>query len=261
MEASTASTDSNTERDPAKTLDVSDRVTFLPNHTGKVSPFSVQTFNGSKTMNSHISGSAAPLEGRTVTSDTSNSSSSSTVISVTAVNSGPVLSKGLSGATMLTSSNSVIQAPLMNSESPAAAAPQPVSQAPGPTVTLIRPPVGSGSTLNGNNTASAAAPASTTNQTGIGVQTPPVNNGQPCSSVSVSADAHIIKAEPPTTIIQSTPQPAGTPGAVGAPHPPAVPVACTGGIRPLTPQILAPRLPQTPTGQPSVHNIQLPPGE
>ncbi|XP_072238822.1 transcription initiation factor TFIID subunit 4 isoform X2 [Leuresthes tenuis] len=257
MDAPTATTDATTGHEPGRTLVVSDGVTFLPNHPGKVGSYSVQTFNGSQTMNSHNSGSAAPLEGTTVTSGTGNSSS--TAIYVTAVNSGPVLSKGLVSATMSPSSNSVIQTPLMNSGSVVAAA-QSVSQATGPTVTLFRPPMqtaGSGATLNGTNTVSQSVAANATDQTGIGLQTPLVNNGQPCNSVSVSAGSHVIKAEPPTTIIQSAPQPAGNPGVDSAPRPPAM---AAGGTRVLTPQMLAPRLPQTSPGQPSVHNIQLPPG-
>lgn len=211
-------------------------------------------------MNSHNSGSAAPL-GTTVTSGTGNSSGPA--VSVTAVNSGPVLSKGLATAIMPPSSNSVIQTPLMNSQSVVTSAP-PVSQATGPTVTLVRPPMqtpGSGATLNGNNNASPAVVANTTGQTVMGLQTPLVNNGPTSSLVSVSAGSHIIKAEPPTTIIQTAPQPAVTPGAVSAPRAAATVAAGPGGIRALAPQMLAPRLPQTSPGQPSVHNIQLPPGE
>nr|XP_033482851.1 transcription initiation factor TFIID subunit 4 isoform X2 [Epinephelus lanceolatus] len=262
MDASTASTDSTTGHDPGKTLAGSDGATSVPNHQGKVGSYSVQTFNGSQTMNSHNSGSAAPLGGAAVTSGTGNSSS--TAITVTAVNSGPVMSKGLASAIMHPSSNSVIQTPLMNSQSVVASAPS-VSQAAGPTVTLVRPPMqtaGSGATLNGNNNVSHAVVANTTGHTGIGIQTPLVNNSQPSNSVSVSAGSHIIKAEPPTTIIQSAPQPAVTPGAVSAPRIPSTVAGGPGGIRALTPQMLAPRLPQTSPGQPSIglHNIQLPPG-
>lgn len=212
-------------------------------------------------MNSHNSGSAAPLVGTTVTSGTGNSSGPA--VSVAAVSSGPVLSKGLASAIMPPSSNSVIQTPLMNSQTVVASA-QPVSQATGPTVTLVRPPMqtaGSGGTLNGNNNASPAVVANTTGQSGIGIQTPLVNNSQPSNPVSVSAGSHIIKAEPPTTIIQSTPQAAVTPGAVSAPRTPVTVAAGPSGIRALTPQMLAPRLPQNSPGQPSIHNIQLPPGE
>lgn len=212
-------------------------------------------------MNSHNSGSAAPLGGTTVASGTGNSNC--TAISVTAASSGPVMSKGFATAIMPPSSNSVIQTPLMNSQSVVASA-QPVSQTAGPTVALVRPPMqtaGSDATLNGNNNASPAVVANTTGQTGIGLKTPLVNNSQPSNTVSVSAGSHIVKAEPPTTIIQSAPQPAVTPGAVSTPRIPVTVAAGPGGIRALTPQMLAPRLPQTSPGQPSVHNIQLPPGE
>ncbi|TKS71016.1 TFIID subunit 4 RNA polymerase II [Collichthys lucidus] len=257
MDASTASTDSTAGHDPGKPLVVSGGVT-LPNHQGKVGSYSVQTFNGSQTMNSHNSGNAAPLGGTTATSGIGNSSSS-TAIAVTAVNSGPVMSKGLAGAIMPPSSGSVIQTHLMNSQSAVATA-QSVSQATGPTVTLVRPPMqtaGSGATLNGNNNASPALVANTTAQTGIAIQTTLVNNSQPSNSVSVSAGSHIIKAEPPTTIIQSAPQPAVIPS---APRIPATVAAGPSGIRAMTPQMLAPRLPQTSPGQPSIHNIQLPQG-
>ncbi|XP_029359008.1 transcription initiation factor TFIID subunit 4 [Echeneis naucrates] len=256
MDAPTASTDSSAGRDPSKTLVVSGDATSLPNHQGKVGSYSAQTFNGSQTMNSHNSGSAAaPLGGTAVTSGSGNSSVPA--VSVAAVSSGPVLSKGLSSAIMPPSSNSVIQTPLMNPQSVVPTAPS-VSQPTAPTVTLGRPPMqtaGSGATLNGNNNASPAVATSAPGQTSGGMQTPLVNNGQPSNSVSVGARSHIIKAEPPTTIIQSAPQPA-----VSAPRTPATVAAGPGGIRALTPQMLAPRLPQTSPGQPSVHNIQLPPG-
>ncbi|KAM4740256.1 transcription initiation factor TFIID subunit 4 isoform 2-T2 [Anableps anableps] len=253
MDASTASTDTKRGHEPGKPLVVSDDISFPSNHLGKVASYSVQTFNGSQTMNSHNSGSVAPLEGAKATSGTGNNSSS-TVISAAAVSTGAVLSKGLTGVSLPPSSNSVIQTPLMNSDGVSAA-----SQSSGPTVTLVRPPMqtsGSGTTLNGSNTASPAVAANATNQTGIGTQNPLVNNGQPGTSGSVSAVSHIIKAEPPTTIIQSAPQPP-TPSSISAPRPLGMSAAGAPGI---TPQILAPRLPQTSPGQPSVHNIQLPPG-
>ncbi|KAM6947643.1 transcription initiation factor TFIID subunit 4 [Lycodopsis pacificus] len=235
-----ASTDSTTGHDPDKTLVVSGAVTSLTTHQGIVDSHSAQTFNGSRVMNSHNSGSADSLAGATVTSGT--------VISVN--NSGPVVSKGLASAAMHPSSNSVIQTHLVNS-------PSFVSAAAGPTVTLFRPPVhtaGSGATLNGNNT---NASLNTAAHTGLGIPTPPSN------SLSVSAGSNIIKAEPPTTIIQSAPlQAAVSPGAVGAARIPPMVASGPGGIRALTPQMLAPRLPQTSPGQPSIglHNIQLPPG-
>ncbi|XP_029948091.1 transcription initiation factor TFIID subunit 4 isoform X2 [Salarias fasciatus] len=240
MDAPTASTDSAAGHDPGKTLVVSGGVTFLPNHQGKVGSHSAQAFNGSQTMNSQSSGSAAPHGGTAVTSGAANSGSP-------AVSSGAGLSKGTSP------SNTVIHTSVVAST-------QPANQATGPTVTLVRPPMqtaGSLATLNGNN---AASPAVAGTQAGVGV-----NNGQSSGSTAVSAGSHIIKAEPPptaTTIIQSTPQPVGNPAAVSSPRPPAAIAvgAGAGAVRSLTPQMLAPRLPQTAPGQPGVHNIQLPPG-
>ncbi|KAM9409490.1 transcription initiation factor TFIID subunit 4 isoform 2-T3 [Pholidichthys leucotaenia] len=249
MDAPTTDTDSSTGHDPGKAL-VGGGLTFLSNHQGKVDSYPMQTFNGSQNMNSHSSGSAAPLEGASVTSGSGNGTSSA--MSVTAVSGGPVLSKGLLGATMPPSSNSVIQTPLMNSQSVVAPA-QPVNQATGPTVALSRPPMqtpGSAAMLNGNNSAVPAVAQSAT-----GVQAPLVNNGPPPSLVS-----HVIKAEAPTTTADSTPQPAVAQNAVSAPRTPATVAASPGGMRALTPQMLAPRLPQTPPGQPSIHNIQIPPG-
>lgn len=233
--------------EPGKTLDdAGDRVTLLPNHSGKVGSYSAQTFNGSQTMNSHNAGSAAPAEGTTVTG----------AAGTPTVSSGAALSKGLLGATVPPSSGGVIQTPLLTSDGVAAAA-QAASQAPGPTVTLVRPPMqtpGSSVTLNGNNSVNSADGSSTTEQAGVAL----ANNGQPCNAGSGSAGTHIIKAEPPTTIIQSAPQPAGTPSVVSAPQ---IPAMVAGGIRAPNPQMLAPRLPQPSPGQPSVHNIQLPAGE
>ncbi|XP_024125608.1 transcription initiation factor TFIID subunit 4 [Oryzias melastigma] len=232
--------------EPGKTLDdAGDRVTLLPNHSGKVGSYSAQTFNGSQTMNSHNAGSAAPAEGTTVTG----------AAGTPTVSSGAALSKGLLGATVPPSSGGVIQTPLLTSDGVAAAA-QAASQAPGPTVTLVRPPMqtpGSSVTLNGNNSVNSADGSSTTEQAGVAL----ANNGQPCNAGSGSAGTHIIKAEPPTTIIQSAPQPAGTPSVVSAPQ---IPAMVAGGIRAPNPQMLAPRLPQPSPGQPSVHNIQLPAG-
>uniref|UniRef100_A0A1A8EZ65 TAF4 RNA polymerase II, TATA box binding protein (TBP)-associated factor, 135kDa n=2 Tax=Nothobranchius korthausae TaxID=1143690 RepID=A0A1A8EZ65_9TELE len=236
MDASKSSADSRTGPEPGKPL-VGDGVTFLPNHPGKVSSYSLQTFNGSQTMNSHTSGSAAPVQGTTAPSVICTSGGTA-AFAASAASGDSVPSKGLHPP-----ANSVIQTPLMNPVSVAAA-----GQATGPTVTLVRPPMqtaGPGATFNG----STAVTSSSTNQTGSGAQTPLVNNGQ----ASNSASPHIIKAEPPTTIIQSAQQPTGTPGTISGPR---APVMTAGGV---TSHVLTPRLPQTPTGQPSVHNIQMPP--
>lgn len=252
MDSTTASADSTTGCDPGKALVDGGGATSLPNHQGKVGSYLVQTFNGSQTMNSHDPGSAAAPHGGTVTSGGANSGGPA------AVNSGSVLSsKGLPGPIMPPASNSVIQTPLMNSQSVVVST-QPASQTTGPTVTLVRPPVHT-TTLNGNNIVVTAT--NTALQSVVGTQPPLVNNGQSSTSVTVSARPHIIKAEPPTTLIQSALQTTVTPGAVSTPRSPATVTASPGGIRTMTPQMLAPRLPQTSPGQPSIHNIQLPPGK
>lgn len=255
MDASTVTTDSNTGHNPGKTL-VGSSVTSLTVHPGKKGLYPVQTLNGSQTMNSHNSGSASPIEGSIVTSGTRSNSNAA----VTAVTIGPVTSKGLVSTIFPPSSNSVIQTPLMNSQHTVASA-QPANQVTGPTVTLARPPMqpeGSGTTLNGNNSVSPGVIASTTTcQTGIAIQTPVVNNSQTITSVSVSTGSHVIKAEPPTTITPSASQSVVIPS---APRNLGTVAIGQGGVRALTPQ-LTPRLPQTSPGQPSIHNIQLPPGE
>lgn len=192
-------------------------------------------------MNSQSPGSAAPGPGgTTATSAAANSGG------IPAVSGGATLSKAA------TPPNSVIQTSVVASA-------QPVSQATGPTVALVRPPLQtpvSVATLNGNSAASPAVAAGT--QAGVGV-----NNGQASGPTAVSAGSHIIKAEPPTTtIIQPSAQPVGNPAAVISPRTPAAMVTGTvaGAVRSLTPQMLAPRLPHTAPGQPGVHNIQLPPG-
>ncbi|XP_077384572.1 transcription initiation factor TFIID subunit 4 isoform X2 [Festucalex cinctus] len=143
---------------------------------------------------------------------------------VTSVSSsGPVLSKGSNVAIVPPLSNTIIQTPLSNSQGVIASAPT-VTPTSGATVALVRPPMQTvhlGPTLNGN-------------------------------SDRIRAMAPAIKAEPHAANIQTLSQ-----HSVSAGAPPA---AGPGGIQTLTQQIMSPRLPLTAPGQPSIHNIQLPPG-
>ncbi|XP_019715318.1 transcription initiation factor TFIID subunit 4 isoform X2 [Hippocampus comes] len=94
-----------------------------------------------------------------------------------------------------------------------------------PTVTLVRPPMQTvqlGPTLNGNGD-------------GMRALAPP------------------IKPQTSATNMPAASHQSGT--SDGAP-----PAASPGGMQTLTQQILSPRLPLTSTGQPGIHNIQLPPG-
>ncbi|KAK0150443.1 Transcription initiation factor TFIID subunit 4 [Merluccius polli] len=115
---------------------------------------------------------------------------------------------------------------------------------PGPPAAAADVALNGTTTNNNNNAAAAGQPTS--------VRPPPVNNGQQQPAV-VSLGA--IRTEPPKPVAQHQgPSPAAGPRTVGpAPGP--------GGTRPPTPQLLAPRLPQTPPpGPPNVQNFQLPPG-
>ncbi|XP_056461677.1 transcription initiation factor TFIID subunit 4-like isoform X3 [Gadus chalcogrammus] len=217
-------------------------------------------------MNAHTSGRAAP-----VTSDSTSNTST-----MTAITSGSVLSKGNAIRTA-TSSNSVIQTHFTNSQNVAAST-QPASQERGPMMTAMRTPMqGTGPsdtnmdvTLNGpNNTAGPTLVANAAGQiapsahTSVRAQTPLVNNGQlPAAAVSLGVGSHIIRAEPPKQIIQTLPQqglPLGS--VIGPRHVSPVALAPSpGGMRAPTQQLLAPRLPQTPAGQPNLQNFQLPPG-
>ncbi|XP_062252417.1 transcription initiation factor TFIID subunit 4-like isoform X2 [Platichthys flesus] len=225
-----ASTDSTAGNDPGqKTLVGGGGATS--SQQGRVG--SVQTCNGSHTMNS--SGSAA--------------AHGAAAVSGAAVSSGALGSEGLSAAITPPAPTTVIQSPLMHSQSVGSSG----NQAAGATVTLDRPPMqnaGTVATLNGNNNVVAAAAAGQ----------PGVNNVQHSSPGSFSASPHIIKAEPPSTIIQTAPQPAVTYAPVSCPRAPVTVAAGPGGIRALTPQMFAPRLPQPCTAQPSVQNFQIPPG-
>lgn len=226
MDAPTISTDSQPGDDDRGQAPVGGGLSAPTGPSGSANP--EQTSSGSRTMNSHHSGSDAPAEGSAGTSDTGHK----------------LASKGLGGAATPPTSNSVIQTPVANSQN-----------AVQPTVALARPPMqpeGSAAKLNGENNASPGAPR----QAGTPVQASVAGNSQPASSVSVTAGLRVIKAEPPQAI-QTSPQLAVVPA---APRNVGTVAASQGGVRALTPQVLAPRLPQTSPGQPSVHNIQIPPG-
>ncbi|KAL0978586.1 hypothetical protein UPYG_G00172550 [Umbra pygmaea] len=263
MDASSAESDSSAGHGQGNTVAVTASIVApLPNHGDKVGTSVAQTLNGGNIMNSHNSGSAVS---RTESLSSSCTSSSNVSSAVTVVNNGPGLSKGHSSAVMSTSSHSVIQT-FINSRNVVTSS-QAASQDTGPTVTLVRPSMQtavSGTSFNGNtNTRLPAAVnvvGQTTNAPGIAVQSSLFNNCQSPSSVAVSAGAHIIKAEAPKTIIQTAPGVVTNPLYQSAPRTPTSVTVNPGGIRPVAPQVLAPRLPHASTNQPNVQNIQLPPG-
>ncbi|MGH0179581.1 UNVERIFIED_CONTAM: hypothetical protein FKN15_020606 [Acipenser sinensis] len=132
---------------------------------------------------------------------------------------------------------------------------------------------------------------------GISLQTSLLNSNPSPASVCASIATHVIKSESPKTI-QTTPQAVApsvvanagnlslgqpmhsglqtvppqqppTPAGIGKgpvvqnvprTSTPAAVAANSGAIRAIVPQVLAPRMAQTPQNQPNIQNIQLPPG-
>ncbi|XP_064162195.1 transcription initiation factor TFIID subunit 4-like [Anguilla rostrata] len=266
---------------------------------GKIGTSAVQTLNGSNVMNSHTSGSVPDFTATQVSSSCSGSSGSvgnnNAAPALTVVNNGPgSVVKGNVNVLPSTSST-VIQASFVNAQNVTSTviSSQASGLSSGPTVTLVRPPMqtaGSNAAQNGNNTVNVTnLPAPGTSA--MPLQTTVLNSNQATVSVSASVTS---KAESPKTIIQTTP-PAVTPGVVPSAgnltlaqpigsnlqavtpgsgaigkspvlqnvtrtSTPATVATSPGGIRAIAPQVLAPRLPQTPQNQPNIQNIQLPPG-
>ncbi|MCI4390041.1 hypothetical protein PGIGA_G00118010 [Pangasianodon gigas] len=245
-------------------------VTTLPGHEVKLGTSTVQTLDGGDAMDPRSESTPA-------SSGSSSDPAASATVSVTVpvVNNGPGIAKGL--VTAPSTSNTVIQASFVSAPSVN------VSSAPGGTASAsatIRPSMQAATlTINGNNSkASCVLTAAPSVATATG--STPLTNAQPPVSVSASP-AVSIKAESPQTVIQSaahTGSPQVSPGAAkgaGLMHATAavrggapvtgggatVAAAAAGGVRTIAPQqVLAPRLPQSTPGQPSIHNIQLPPG-
>ncbi|KAI5093627.1 transcription initiation factor TFIID subunit 4 isoform X2, partial [Silurus meridionalis] len=235
-------------------------VTTLPGHEVKLGTSTVQTLDGGDAMDPRSESTPA-------SSGSASEPAASAPVNVTApvVNNGPGVVKGLASAP--STSGTVIQTSFVS--------------APGGTATtaIIRPPMQPATlTINGSNSGAGCV---LTAATGVATTAnAPLPNAQP--PVSVSANPAVsIKAESPQTVIQSaahTGSPQVSPGAAkgaglmhattavrggapvtggGAP----VASAAAGCVRTIVPQqVLAPRLPQSTPGQPSIHNIQLPPG-
>lgn len=204
------------------------------------------TLNG----NNAVGNSHAPPNVRTF----SGTSSAPTPVSGAVVNNGPgCIIKGQTAP-----SGTVIQTSLINTSTVISA--QTPCLSAGATVTLVRPPMQTQITATApNGTGSLAL--------GAGVNAMHLSAGNTPGSLSLSSTGQVGKADSPKTLIAqvatSVAQPVRgslmqctsrtpIPSAVG-PGP--------GGIRAIAPQVLAPRITQPQPSQPSVHNIQLPPGK
>ncbi|XP_029104426.1 transcription initiation factor TFIID subunit 4 [Scleropages formosus] len=208
----------------------------------------VKTLNGGGVPNSHGSGSAAEQRAAEQRADSAGPAA-------TPVNNGPG-----AGATP---QGSVIQASFVSVQSAAAPAPAAASapgSSVGPTVALARPPVhlvaaaAPGTTTpNGSGAVVASCVTGATPQM---VQTAALSSGQspkgaPPAVPQPAAPAGVSKSP----VLQSSPRTA-TPTPVAA----VAAAAPAAGIRPIAPQVLAPRLPQATQNPPNIQNIQLPPG-
>uniref|UniRef100_A0AAR2JYK6 TAFH domain-containing protein n=1 Tax=Pygocentrus nattereri TaxID=42514 RepID=A0AAR2JYK6_PYGNA len=228
----------------------------IANHmlgSGQRGTSAVTSLNGSNVLvNSHGSVGVGPFS----SASSAPSPVSGIVSTGTVVNNGPgCMPKG-----QTTPSGTVIQTSLMNTATVISAQTSCLSA--GPTVALVRPPMQTQVTVTApNGTGSLALSA--------GVNAVHLPTSHTPGSLSLSSAGQVNKADSTKTLIQTVAQ---TPVSVAQPirgpvmqsgsrtPVPAAVGANPGGIRAIAPQVLAPRVPQPQQSQPSVHNIQLPPG-
>ncbi|XP_068454527.1 transcription initiation factor TFIID subunit 4-like [Clinocottus analis] len=182
---------------------------------GKPGTVGVQTLNGSAlVMNCHITGGGG-----------GGNNTNSSQPAVTLINNGPVsVSKG--SATVLTAAPSTI---IKTSPTSAPSAVNSSVQSV-PTVTLVRPPMQTPTTVSvAGSLVHKPDPAKTITHTGAHVVASPARSPTVLQNLRTSVPSPIV-ASPP------------------------------GGIRAIAPQVLAPRLAQPQQSAPNIQNIQLPPG-
>ncbi|XP_068172039.1 transcription initiation factor TFIID subunit 4-like [Antennarius striatus] len=225
MDTATVSSDSASAADPERTLVGNRRA----GEQGATASSPHRTVNGRETVNCRRSGSADVTSGF-------------------GSNGGTAMSQAPIGAAFVPATSSGgIQAPHVHRHSSVPPHLQ-AGNATGATVTLTRPPMqpGSGVTLNGSNNANPTGVVGGGYPAGIAERTP-------FGSGFASAGSQ-VHPELPGTIIQPVPQIARRPS------PPRMPGVGPGRARPMQHQMLYPRPPQTPMGQPSMQNFQVPPG-
>ncbi|KAI4873639.1 hypothetical protein NFI96_031475, partial [Prochilodus magdalenae] len=230
--------------------------TSTANHmlgSGQRGTSTVTTLNGSNVVvvNSHGSASAGPFSNAAPAPP----SISSTASAGTAVSNGPgCVLKGQSAP-----SGTVIQTSL-NTSTVISAQTSCLSTA--PTVALVRPPMQTQVTVTAPNGTGSLALSAGVNAVHLATSNTP-------GTLSLSSAGQANKVDPAKTLIQtvaqapvSAAQPIRGPimqSGSRTPAPSAI-GANPGGIRAIAPQVLAPRVQQPQQSQPSVHNIQLPPG-
>ncbi|XP_036447486.1 transcription initiation factor TFIID subunit 4-like [Colossoma macropomum] len=221
--------------------------------SGQRGTSAVAALNGSNVVvNSHGSVGVGPFS----SASSALSPVSSIVSTGTVVNNGPgCMPKG-----QTTPSGTVIQTSLMNTATVISA--QTSCLTAGPTVALVRPPMQTQVTVTAPNGTGSLALSGGVNAVHLPTSNTP-------GALSLSSTGQVNKADSAKTLIQTVVQ---TPASVAQPirghimqsgsrtPVPAAVGANPGGIRAIAPQVLAPRVPQPQQSQPSVHNIQLPPG-
>ncbi|XP_072553274.1 transcription initiation factor TFIID subunit 4-like [Salminus brasiliensis] len=197
------------------------------------------TLNGSNAVmvNSHDS----PAFSSTSSSSALPSSSS------TVVNNGPgCVLKGPSAP-----SGTVIQTSLMNASTVIST--QASCLTAGPTIALVRPPMQTQVVVTAPNGTNSLALSAGVNAVHLPT-TLTVAQGHKADSPKTLQTV----AQAPTSVVQPVRGPVMQTG--GRTMVQSALGAGTGAIRAIAPQVLAPRVPQPQQSQPSVHNIQLPPG-
>lgn len=212
---------------------------------GKTGTTAVQTLNGSTVLvNCHIPG------GGSVDSSGHNSQPA-----VSHVNNGPISVSKESTAVSLATPSTIIRTCPTSTQNTVISTQQTAKSV--PTVTLVRPPMQTPS----NTSQSGGNPCTVLTPTAVAVSS---TSGSPLNKLdstktTIQTGGHIVVSTGATgatatvrspTILQT----------LRTSVPSTIATTPTGGVRPLTQQVLAPRLTQPQANAANIQNIQLPPG-
>lgn len=212
---------------------------------GKTGTTAVQTLNGSTVLvNCHIPG------GGSVDSSGHNSQPA-----VSHVNNGPISVSKESTAVSLATPSTIIRTCPTSTQNTVISTQQTAKSV--PTVTLVRPPMQTPS----NTSQSLGNPCTVLTPTAVAVSS---TSGSPLNKLdstktTIQTGGHIVVSTGATgatatvrspTILQT----------LRTSVPSTIATTPTGGVRPLTQQVLAPRLTQPQANAANIQNIQLPPG-
>lgn len=212
---------------------------------GKTGTTAVQTLNGSTVLvNCHIPG------GGSVDSSGHNSQPA-----VSHVNNGPISVSKESVAISPATPSTIIRTCQTSTQNTVISTQQTAKSV--PTVTLVRPPMQTPS----NTSQSGGNPSTVLTPTAVAVSSTSgsLQNKLDSTKAIIQTGGHIVVSTAATgatatvrspTILQT----------LRTSVPSSIATTPTGGVRPLTQQVLAPRLTQPQTNTANIQNIQLPPG-